>query len=371
MRLLLTDILFPNKFAKWRLVEIHSLLEKYDTDILIINKVNSYANVSYNFDYDELANDFNLKDYNILIFNPIYNYIDKYNVNFDGKTFNNKIYSSYLFRKKKFGNIDFNINDYDAVYHIFLMNYNLFNKIFIYPHSKQIIHLYPGGGLLSIKDIDNIDPNVKLVPTQHFISNHIINNKKIDLFGGPFFYKNENLKKKIYNSNLTICFTSLGDIIEKGADKYIDIVNLYHEKYNDNNIKFISIGNCPINQYIKKYDAMDQKKLSEFYFSNVDILLNLDSGKVLNGFPLGIESIIEGCLLLTTDIHNSNIKNNFNFDNFIIVDKDNLESIVLKIKYLNDNREILQNLAYNLQNKIYDLFNYTNHMEKIFNFIED
>ncbi len=31
MRLLFTDVVFPNKYAKWRLVEIHSLLKYYNT----------------------------------------------------------------------------------------------------------------------------------------------------------------------------------------------------------------------------------------------------------------------------------------------------------------------------------------------------
>jgi antirestriction protein len=33
---------------------------------------------------------------------------------------------------------EFNINDYDLIYHIFLMNYINFNKIFIYPQNKEV-----------------------------------------------------------------------------------------------------------------------------------------------------------------------------------------------------------------------------------------
>src|SRR6056300_657981 len=102
MRILLTDIVFPNKYAKWRLTELHSFMNKYDTDILIINRIDKYKNIVLNFDYSELEKQFNLKDYNILIFNPKYNYINKYNKNFNGLIYNNKIESSYLIRHKKF-----------------------------------------------------------------------------------------------------------------------------------------------------------------------------------------------------------------------------------------------------------------------------
>jgi hypothetical protein len=380
MRVLLTDIVFPNKYAKWRLVEIHSFIEKYDTDILVIKRMNNYKNIVFNFDYNNLSELFNLKNYNILIFDPRYNYINTYNNDFDGTIYNNKINCSYLIRNKKYGNIDFNINDYDKIYHIFLMNYNNFNNIIKFPKNKQFIHLYPGGGLIdksSVFDINNTNKNNKtnIISTQHFITSFLNNkNNILELYGGSFFYKNENIREKKYNSNLnlTICFTSMGDIYEKGADVYIDIVNKFYDKYVDtfNYIKFISIGNCPNNKYIKKYQPMDQNQLSQFYYDNVDILINLDSGKALNGFPLGLEAGIEGCLLLTTDIHNSNINNNFNFDDFLIINRNKPEEIIEKIKYLYDNNEILIQKSKLLQKQIFDLFNYDNYMKKIFDFLE-
>ena len=79
---------------------------------------------------------------------------------------------------------------------------------------------------------------------------------------------------------------------------------------------------------------MDQEKLSYFYNKNVDILISLDSGIQLNGFPLGIEGIIEGCILLTTDIHDQNKLNNFNLDDFFIIDRNNIENIIKKILFM-------------------------------------
>jgi len=375
MRILLTDIVFPNKYAKWRLVEIYSFMEYFETDILVINRVDKYIN-NLNFDYNELCEFFKLKDYNILIFNPTYNYINQYNIDFNGIKYNNTVNSCYLIRHKKFADQQFSLNDYDRVYHIFLMNYLNFNSKFRFPLEKQFIHLYPGGGLIDKNSLKNLNPIPKLITTQHFINSflneHKITNTTLSLFGGPFYYKNEKIKLKDYDKkHFTICFTSLGHIEEKGADKYIELVNLFLEKYgNVFNIKFLSIGNCPTNKNIVKLEPMSQHSLSEFYLNNVDILINLDSGKGLNGFPLGIESVMQGCLLLTTDVHNSNILNNFNFDSFIIIDRNKLEEIADKIKFLYDNRDICKEKSIKLQNRIYELFNYENHMKKILDFVE-
>ena len=41
-RILLTDCLFPNKYARWRLVEIYSFMKDHDTDILVVNKFTNY-----------------------------------------------------------------------------------------------------------------------------------------------------------------------------------------------------------------------------------------------------------------------------------------------------------------------------------------
>ena len=113
---------------------------------------------------------------------------------------------------------------------------------------------------------------------------------------------------------------------------------------------------------------MDQLELSKFYNKNVDIIISLDSGITLNGFPLGIESVIEGCILLTTDVHNQNILNNFNLEPFFIVNKDNLQDIVDKILFLKKkkNRETKINL---LQKKIYNLFNYNNTTKLVYQYI--
>ena len=114
-RVLLTDIVFPNKYARWRLVEIYNFMNDYDTDIMVINRINSYIGNNLNFDFDILNDAFNLYDYNILIFNPAYNYINKYNSNFDGTKYNGKLPCDYIIQKKKFENTIFSIENYDLI----------------------------------------------------------------------------------------------------------------------------------------------------------------------------------------------------------------------------------------------------------------
>jgi hypothetical protein len=330
--------------------------------------------MNYTFDYEEVKDIFNLELYDIYIYNPKYNFINIYNKDFDGTKYNNIIKSDYLFRKKKFRNEKFNINTYNFVYHIFILNYFLFN--FNYPINKQFIHLYPGGGLDNLKYISNIEnninTNVNLIVTQEFISKHVTRKNKIELFGAPLFFKNEELKrKKINNTSLTICFTCIGKPIDKGGLHYIDIATIYKTKYMNDNINFISIGTLKDNtNTIKSYPPMEQIELDKFYYDNVDILINLTTGHTIDGFPLGIEGIINGTMLLTTDTYDMNSKNNFNFDNFIIISKNNLDMIVDKIKTLYDDRNLLFNKTIELQNKVFSLFNYNKMIENKFDFIE-
>lgn len=219
-----------------------------------------------------------------------------------------------------------------------------------------------------------IHDDVKIIATQHFISTFFHEQKKpnniLNSYGGPFFFKSETIHPKIFTDNFTICFTSMGNMYEKGANIYIDIVTSYLNKYPNNNVAFVSIGNCFDHPKIKKYPLMSQTELSLFYHDNVDVYINLDSGISLNGFPLGTEAGLEGCILLTTDIHQSNVGNNFNFDDFFIIDAKCIDHIVSKINFLYNNRSFMSEKSLSLQQHIYALFNYDTIMDTIFNFIE-
>lgn len=368
MRVLLTDSMFPNKYAKWRLVEIKSFIDHYKCDILIINRVNEFHGVKFELDYDDLKDKFTLNDYDILIFNPAYNYLNIKNSRIDGIKYNNTYKADYLLRHKSNSDSEFH---YNIVYHIFLDNYTRFNSVFSFPQNKQYIHVYPGGGYLDKKSLNVIKPGVKVISSQQFISKFIVNNPLLNSYGGPFFYKGEKQRSKRFDSkSITVCFTSLGDSEEKGAPTYIEIAKLYKQKYPDANIKFIVIGVCRESEYINQYlKAMGQSELSNFYYENVDVLISLDSGIRVNGFPLGIEGASEGCILLTTDIHNQNKLNNFNFDPFFIIDKKDVGDIVERVRKIESDIDFRKKQAELLQKAVYELFCYTNTMEKVFNFI--
>jgi glycosyltransferase involved in cell wall biosynthesis len=368
MRVLLTDVMFPNKYAKWRLVEIKAFIQQYNCDILVLDRTKDYNGISYEFDYEELKDEFSLGDYDILIFNPKYNWLDKYNTRINGIEYNNMFKSDYMLRYKRNGDFNYNI-----VYHIFYMNYIAFNNSFIFPLERQYIHLYPGGGYFGKHSIHNLNKDVNIIATQEFISRNIVNNRILSNYGGPFFDKNEQIRKHTFTKNkFIVCFTSLGNSLEKGADVYVDIAKEFNIKYPELNVKFIAIGVCPKSKFIDEYKKpMDQTSLSNYYNKHVDVLINLDSGKQLNGFPLGIEAASQGTILLTTDVHRQNILNKFNFNSFFIINRNNLDEIIKKLKLLHDNIEVRKSYSQLLQEKVYELFSYENTMEKIFKFISN
>lgn len=392
LRCLFLDNLFPINKAQWRLVEIHSFIEKYDTDILV-HFQEGYGGP----DYEEMFERFHLSKYDILIFDPKYNFLNKYNDSeFNGLYFNNKLNPySFLFRLKKFRGEEINcphppLSVYNFIYSIFIIPYLNFNERFgnFFPHEKQFIHLYPGGGSGCPPQIGDINvqkgtgrhgvslskvvnPNwkkSKWITTQNFLYEPLkqYNPDNIyHVYGGPFFYKETKLNRKTnFNNKINICFTSLGDIHQKGADIYIKIASMIDDK----DVKFFSIGNCPNHKNIKHLNTMSQEKLSKFYRESIDIYINLT--RSANGFPLGVEAAIEGCVLLTTDPYNSNVNNNFNIDNFLILNINDIGSIIQKIIDLKD-INLRKKFSKHIQDKIYNLFNYENYMENgIFSIIE-
>lgn len=377
LRILLTDILFPNKYAKWRLVETKSFMEKYDVDILVINRINSFAGLQFNIDYEELKESHSLNQYDILIFNPAYNYLNKYNYDSNGTLYNYKHRGDYLFRKKKFNSTSFNVDNYDKIYHIFLMNYALFNQQYSAPFDKQFIHLYPGGGFSNKQSLNCINSTTKIISTQSFTTDYLKellpHNAYINVFTGPYCDDNFSLVKKNKKfGKLNVCFTSLGVPEDKGAYIYIKVADSYKLQYADDDVSFYSVGIVPESKNIIHLDAMSQQLLDQFYSTTIDILISLDTGRALNGFPLGIEAMIQGVILFTPDHNNLNEKNNFNYGSeLIIINPNDIGNIKENIHKLYADRELLHDLSVKTQIKTFQLFNYENTMMKIFKFIEE
>jgi len=366
---LIVDILYPSKFSRWRNLEINFFMEEFKSDILVY-KIDGFAGIDFECDF-EFANsnsNLNLQNYNILIFNPNYNYLNKYNKNIDGTLFNNKFNGSYLITK----NTEFNLNNYSFIYHIFLMCYFKFNNHYVFDYNKQLIHLYPGGGFTGHPfDLTKINKNVKLISTSPLTTKLLEQSNEHDFTEikiGPMFNKDEKIKTKNLNDGqLIICFSSLGNGTEKGDDKYINIINEYKLKYPTDNVKFISIGNCKRHHNIINYPPMDYIELQSFYYDNVDIYLNLETGKSFNGWPLGMEALKSGSVLITTDSLNVSGFYDLQSNPFYITN--NLNEYVDIIKLLYIDRNLLLSKSKEGQKFVEKYSSYENQQEKIKEYI--
>jgi len=169
MKTLVVDILFPSKFAKWRIEEIKTLILECNADIFVF-KLDQFADINFDVDIELMHNQFQLDKFNILIFDKKFNYLNKYNKKIDGTEFNEKHPGSYLFTRE----IEFNLSKYSHVHHIFLMNFTRFNQFYNYPIQQQSIHLYPAGGLTNRKDLETIPRTAKIITTQRFTTEWLI-----------------------------------------------------------------------------------------------------------------------------------------------------------------------------------------------------
>ena len=285
-KVLITDIVFPNKYATWRNTEILAFIKEYDTDIFVY-KVNVYQGLKFDWDFGLEIYDGLLDGYQLLSFG-------------DGR---------FLVTRDKSGVFD--LSKYDLVHHIFLQMYVNFNSNFGFPQEKQSIHLYPGGGYEKIEDVAKIDRKVKIIATQPYADRDLQEigfENYINVWGAPMFHKGEDFVVKTFQEKkLNICFASLGSGKSKGEFHYINVCNEYKKIYPDDNVQFLSIGRSALferNKYIITHPPRDYVALAKFYRENVDIYMNLETGMGLrNGWPLGLEAIAMGCLLLTRDPH--------------------------------------------------------------------
>jgi len=294
--------------------------------------------------------------------------LNKYNKNIDGTLFNNRFHGSYLITKNK----EFNLNNYSFIYHIFLICYTNFNNHYVFDYNKQLIHLYPGGGFTgNLIDLNQINKSVKLISTSPITTKLLEQSNEYDfteIKTVPMFYKYEKIKiKNLNDGQLIICFSSLGHGTEKGHDKYISIVNEYKSKYPTDNVKFISIGNCEGGHNIINYPPMDYIELQSFYYDSVDIYLNLETGKSFNGWPLGMEAIKSGSVLITTD--SSNVSGFYNLQSNPFYITDNLNEYVDVIKSLYIDRNLLLLKSKEGQKFIVEYSSYENQQKKIKEYI--
>jgi hypothetical protein len=264
----------------------------------------SWAGIDFSVDFDDPIYRDSLKSnkYNILIFDKNYNYLNKFNSNFDGTAFNGHLnHYSYLITRDR----NFSIENYDLVYHIFFGCFSDFNKQFNFPAERQIIHLYPGGGYSS-DTLEMIAKGTQVVSTNPIVSNELRAKgvEFIECLTAPLYMKNEKVPEKVfYDERINICFSSIGHGKEKGARKYWIIALLYKITHFRSKVRFFSVGNCLWSPFITKLSVMSFRELEQFYHSKIDIYMNLSSRHAFNGWPLGMEAAKNGVVLMTTDPH--------------------------------------------------------------------
>jgi hypothetical protein len=265
-----------------------------------------------------------------------------------------------------------NIADYDFVYHIFLMNYSLFNENYTYDQKKQFIHLYPGGGLSSLNYIKTVNLDVNVVSTHPSTTEELIkmnHGKFIEAKCATLMGKTDQFYQKPIKSSsdtLNICFSSLGKEEDKGANFYYETVSFFNQ-FPEMNIKFFGVGNVKRIQGLEKVEPMDYLTLAKFYRENIDIYINLETGKFFNGWPLGLESVINGCVLLTTDTTNVHDKYFSQNSGVFLIKK--FEDIIFYIQFLYSRKQMLNHYTSILQKNLEKYITYENNQDKIFSFI--
>jgi len=387
MRVLLSDLFFPNKFAKWRISEIHSFIHKYETDIYKFLQLDSFSKVSYDFDWKTLYDSHNLNIFDIYIFDHKYIDLQKYNdPDFDGTKFIGKFPGSYLLRIKKYRKTPILFQNYDCYYFIFKICYDYFIKSYQINRNKCFIHLYPGGGAGSIEQINQYtkilsNQGAKFIITDGRIYENLLkiipHSSMIYTPCATLCIENEPLNIKLFTPDrpLNICFSSMGDPKVKGFYLYESFINKYLEKFPNHQINFYACGNCDKysnNPNIIFKHALPQKELDIFYNQIVDIYINLNQSKDLQGFPLGGESMLQGCIVLTTDISNQNGKylTLNESDGVFIVEPNQNDQIINIVCDLYENRLKCYELGIQAQLFSHKIFGYENQQAKIFDFIE-
>jgi hypothetical protein len=367
-RVLVTDGLFPNKYATWRNVEIISFMEKYQTSVLVKHG-KSWAGIVFDVDFDHeiFSRAFSTSRYNILIFDPEYNYLNKFNERIDGMVFNGVIpHYSYLITEDQ----EFNLESYKLIYHIFLGSYLDFNNIFSFPDERQVIHLYPGGGYFP-------GQSVQIGPAASVVSTHPITSLEVEEKGNsnllcltaPMYFADEPVRpKKNIRAEIGVCFASLGNGKAKGARKYRAIATVYKILFPKSIVKFYSVGNSFKSRFISRFTPMAFTELENFYTNNIDIYLNLSTKHAFNGWPLGLEAIKNGCALLTTDP--DRVAEFYGAEDFGIHPMNSSLEFIFAIRKFEKDRELLENTKIRNFEFVKNFSSFESQQGKIFKFID-
>jgi hypothetical protein len=346
IRLLILDCLFPVLFGQWRTVEINYLLSHPDFDVDIL--INPYSHLVNEFAGENMIISFeryyqlypHLNDYNIMIFNPEFNVINRFNKKIDGTVFNKTVNAQFLLTKNR----DFDFRAYDLAYSIFFGVRNENSFLVNQKWWPSVCKIYPGGGYLYNEQINSkllkeMDLNNETaIVTQEFIaqtcSKYLKNVKKI--YGVPIISPEMTFKEKVFSDNkLEVCFSSLGYNPKKGFENYISIARRFLEKHPDLKIKFHVVGIPGTNpkavnlSNITYHRIMPPNQLSSFYSNQIDVIVSpivaVVEGGDPDGFPLGSEAMIHGCIPVLCDPHGGNQQFGFNETDSLVMVRFNLD----------------------------------------------
>lgn len=368
-RVLLTDIMFPSKYALWRISEITSFIKEKEADILVF-KVDEFAGVDFDADYDLMCARQGFSGYNIIIFDPKFNYLNKYNNKIDGTLWNGVFPASYLFTR----GVNFDLSCYDLIYHIFLMCYSRFNAVARFSFARQAIHLYPGGGYLEAGSLRKISRKTKVISTQPKTTLDLIESGHgdfIECFGGTYITLDEPpiQQKSLNRGVMTVAFASMGQAKEKGADYFEGLVRAYRTSYPNRPVKFVSVGNIVFEEEVESHAPMAMHELMEFYRREVDVIVSIDTAVAYNGWPLGVEAALNGVVLVTTDQHRARSYYPFSDDAVHVFDLLQLEGLVDFVELLNQDREELLRRSRVCQRELTDYYAHERQQARIFDYI--
>jgi hypothetical protein len=330
--------MFPTDKAQWRLLETRALIERYRTDFLSIQGASTTE-----FSWEPLVVSHQLRRYDILIFHPQWNPLNKFNHRgFDGTKFNSWPASvncspvpKYMLRDKRYRGQPIDFSVYDVVYSMFLDRAYQFAQVMhslprhlVPPVSRQVVKAYPGGGARRDRYCCYADPGFpKFVASfksllgvnhsrLHIIATqpHMRDFLKLAFPENPLWYP-ETLAG-FYNppggdyrhvvqrdhGPIHVCFTTLGPPEVKGTHHYLKLVHAYRERYGNGSVVFHSVGRVPERVGIHHINVLGQSALNEFYKRTpIDVYVNLDLQPGINGWPLGLEAMVQGAVLFSTD----------------------------------------------------------------------
>ena len=246
-----------------------------------------------------------------------------------------------------------------------------------------ICKIYPGGGysydersIAPILQQMNNNNEVAIV-TQDFIGRTVSKYVKniFTVYGAPLLSSDDELpSEKSQHPELNLCFTSLGFHPKKGLDNYIALAKYFDTNHPDWNIKFhivgvSSNGDCP--PTIIFHGVLDSEELDRFYYDTIDIFVS--PVKIFNdpdGFPLGGEAMLKGCIPLQCDPHNANKNYGFNDTNSLTMTEFDLNRAVTFVEMLYTQPDKRKHMSDAIIKKAHEIFSPRNQLDPIVNIIK-